>query len=131
MSYPNAHWIKTRSICNKRKHVHCTRSRKLFQCWKNNFLDTCFIHETLWYYTEAFGKAISYVLVTSKKHPFDFFSPPNRNRFNLFNIWRVTLYAYHMILCLLLTGLLMHFLHCLVIHARFSLKVAFNFSFFY
>ena len=47
-SCPNALWTNTNSICHKPKHLRYTRCWNLFQCWRNKFLESCFIHEALW-----------------------------------------------------------------------------------
>ena len=64
-----------------------------FQCWVNKFLESCLIHETLWWYTEGFGKSISYYfLSTTEQHPTDFYSRSNRSRFNPLNVLRIGLH---------------------------------------
>ena len=93
-SYQSALWTKTNSICYQPKHLHFTRSWNSFQCWINNFLESYFIHEIDWYYTEAFRKShverfFSYLWTTSN---WFLFTSSNRNRFYPHNVLRVCLY---------------------------------------
>ena len=84
--YSNAFQTKKR-ICKETEHLHCTRTRNLFQCWMKFFSNCVFftkISNTALTPLRR-TKSVTFSSKVSEKHPSDLYSITERKWFNSYN----------------------------------------------